>query len=400
MSHSFADETRRPPLAIAHDYLTQRGGAERVVLALHRLYPEAPIYTLFYEPEATFPEFRDATIITSPLNSIGALRRDPRKALPLLPWACSRMLVDADQAIVSSSGWAHGFRFTGETAVYCHTPARWVHLLQDYVGGPWWSSPKGVLARAMHPVLEPWDQRAQARHDVYVGNSTEVQHRISRVYDRDDVQLIFPPHSVQTEAVPLEPIEGAQRLVAQGGFLLSVARLLPYKNVDAVIRATEQLDLPLLVVGRGPEEQRLRALAGDRVVFAQDISDAQLRWAYAHASALVAASFEDFGITPLEASAWGLPTVALRGGGYLDTIREGLNGTFVEQPSPEARAAGIRRALARDWNLKAMRDHAAKFSERRFMASIQRLLEAEESVVCPLPERGASAARHRHSSVA
>ena len=129
---------------------------------------------------------------------------------------------------------------------------------------------------------------------------------------------------------------------------------------------------------RDREEQRLRALAGDRVVFAQDISDAQLRWAYAHASALVAASFEDFGITPLEASAWGLPTVALRGGGYLDTIREGLNGTFVEQPSPEALAAGIRRALARDWNLKAMRDHAAKFSERRFMASIQRLLEAEE----------------------
>ncbi|MEL0526006.1 hypothetical protein, partial [Neisseria gonorrhoeae] len=91
---------------------------------------------------------------------------------------------------------------------------------------------------------------------------------------------------------------------------------------------------------------------------------------------------------------------ALRGGGYLDTIREGLNGTFVEQPSPEALAAGIRRALARDWNLKAMRDHAAKFSEHRFMASIQRLLEAEESVVCPLPERAASAARHRHSSVA
>ena len=400
MSHSFADETRRPPLAIAHDYLTQRGGAERVVLALHRLYPEAPIHTLFYEPEATFPEFRDATIVTSPLNSIAALRRDPRKALPLLPWASSQMLVDADQAIVSSSGWAHGFRFTGQTTVYCHTPARWVHLLEDYVGGPWWSSPKGVLARAMRPVLEPWDQRAQARHDVYVGNSTEVQRRISRVYDRDDVQLIFPPHAIETGREALEPIEGAQWLVEQGGFLLSVARLLPYKNVDAVIRAAEAVGLPLLVIGRGPEEQRLRSLAGESVVFAQDISDAQLRWAYAHASALVAASFEDFGITPLEASAWGVPTVALRGGGYLDTIREGLSGTFVDRADPEALAGGIRMSLSRDWNVEDMRDHAGRFSERRFMASIRRLVEPEESVVFQLPEPVVSPAQQPRSSVA
>ena len=387
-------EPQRPPLAIAHDYLTQRGGAERVVLALHRLYPEAPIHTLFYEPDATFPEFRDATIITSPLNAIPALRRDPRKALPLLPWASSQMLVDAQQAIVSSSGWAHGFRFTGDT------PARWVHLLEDYVGGPWWSSPKGIVARALRPVLEPWDQRAQRRHDVYVGNSTEVQRRISRVYDRDDVKLVFPPHSIDAGGGAVEPIAGAERLAQQGGFLLSVARLLPYKNVDAVIGAAQELDLPLLVIGRGPEEQRLRSLAGDRVVFAQDISDAQLRWAYSHASALVAASFEDFGITPLEASAWGLPTVALRGGGYLDTIREGVNGTFVDDASPQALAAGIRRALLHDWHAERMRQHAAMFSERRFMGWMRGLLEPGDPVVRQLPRRGTPAQQQGASSVA
>lgn len=395
MSHPHADEHRRPPLAIAHDYLTQRGGAGRVVLALHRLYPEAPIHTLFYEPEATFPEFRDATIITSPLNRIGPLRRDPRKALPLLPWAASQLRVDADRAVVSTSGWAHGFRFTGRTVVYCHTPARWVHLLQDYVGGPWWSSAKGIAARALRPMLEPWDQRAQSRHEVYVANSSEVQGRIARVYGRDDVKLVFPPHSVEAGEAELEPIRDAALFAQRGRFILCVARLLPYKNVDAVIRAAEALDVPLLVIGRGPEQQRLRALAGDGVVFAQDVSDAQLRWAYAHADALVAASYEDFGITPLEASAWGVPTVALRGGGYLDTIREGVNGTFVDEADPEALAVGIRRALQRDWDPAAMREHAAMFSERRFMSRIRHLVEGRGAAVSHLPAREDLVARGR-----
>ena len=103
-----------PRLAIAHDYLTQRGGAERVVLALHRAFPEAPIYTTLYNPEGTFPEFEDATIITSPLNRVGLLRRYHRLALPLLPLTASCLKVPAHVAVVSTTGWAHGFKFTGE----------------------------------------------------------------------------------------------------------------------------------------------------------------------------------------------------------------------------------------------------------------------------------------------
>ncbi|MGJ5590543.1 glycosyltransferase [Micrococcus lylae] len=360
--------TDRPDVVIAHDYLTQRGGAERVVLALHRMYPDAPIYTTLYDPEGTFPEFRDAQIVTSQLNRVGALRRDHRRALPLLPLASAVLRAPGVVAVISSSGWAHGFRFDGPSLVYCHTPARWVYLTEEYLGGPWWRSPKGLVVTAMKPFLKVWDRAAQRRRTRYVGNSTMVRERIRQVYGMDDVGLIFPPHSVDT-AGALEPIPAAAPW-AEGGYLLVVSRLMPYKNVDVAIRAAQATGQRLLVVGRGPEKERLHQIAGEETVFAQDLSDAQLRWAYAHAKALLAISFEDFGITPLEASAWGIPTVAVQDGGYLDSIDEGVNGLYVTGPEVDAVADGITRALAAAWDPEAMKAHAEGFSEARFAEQI------------------------------
>ncbi|MFF5021507.1 glycosyltransferase [Micrococcus luteus] len=357
-------DTTRGRIAIAHDYLTQKGGAERVVLALHRMWPDAPIYTTFYDPEGTFPEFKDAHIITSPLNRVGLLRKDPRRALPLLPLASSLLHVKEPVAVVSTSGWAHGFRYDGATLVYCHTPARWVYLLDDYLGEGGRNSIKGRIARVLRPGLRRWDRAAVRRRSRYVANSTVVKERIEDVYGLDGVGLVFPPHSVSTDG-PQEPIPGAERL-AEDGFLLSVARLMPYKHMDVAIKAAARAGRPLVVIGKGPEESRLKAMAGEDVVFGQDLTDAQLRWAYAHATALIAASHEDFGITPLEASAWGVPTVALRAGGYLDTIVEGVNGVFVEEPTVESVAEGVGRLLAHDWEQTAMQAHAERFSEEEF----------------------------------
>ncbi|MFL0421069.1 glycosyltransferase [Micrococcus luteus] len=362
----------RGRIAIAHDYLTQKGGAERVVLALHRMWPDAPIYTTFYDPEGTFPEFKDARIITSPLNRVGLLRKDPRRALPLLPLASSLMHVKEPIAVVSTSGWAHGFRYDGATLVYCHTPARWVYLLDDYLGEGGRNSIKGRIARVLRPGLQMWDRAAVRRRSRYVANSTVVKERIEDVYGLEAVDLVFPPHSVSTEG-PQEPIPGAEWL-AEDGFLLSVARLMPYKHVDVAIEAAACAGRPLVVIGKGPEEARLRAMAGEDVVFGQDLTDAQLRWAYAHATALIAASHEDFGITPLEASAWGVPTVALHAGGYLDTIAEGVNGVFVDAPTVDDVTGGVKRLLATDWDVDAMRAHAARFSEEEFARRISALV--------------------------
>ncbi|MCV7455662.1 glycosyltransferase [Micrococcus luteus] len=366
--------TEKAPIAIAHDYLTQKGGAERVILALHRIWPDAPIYTTFYDPEGTFPEFKDATIITSPLSRVAALRKDPRRALPLLPFISSAVHVKADKAVVSTSGWAHGFRYDGPTLVYCHTPARWVYLLDDYLGEDGQKSFKGRVARALRPALKRWDAAAVKKRTKYVANSTVVKKRIEDVYGMTDVDLVFPPHSVSTEG-PQDPIPGAEH-IAEEGYLLSVARLMPYKHVDVAIQAAERAGQNLLVIGKGPEEARLRAIAGENVVFAQDLTDAQLRWAYAHAKALIAASHEDFGITPLEASAWGVPTVALKAGGYMDTIVEGVNGVFVDTPTEDAVARGMEWVLRRRWDRAAMQAQAARFSKNEFRQRVLALLEA------------------------
>ena len=161
-----------PRIAIAHDYLTQRGGAERVVLSLSRAFPEATIHTLFYEPEQTYPEFRNLDIRVSPLNRIGPFRRDPRLALPLLAPASSRMAIDADVVIASSSGWAHGFPTSGRKIVYCHSPARWLYLPEDYLGEAGSYNPKRLALAVLSPLLKRWDQRAAMTAETYLASAT------------------------------------------------------------------------------------------------------------------------------------------------------------------------------------------------------------------------------------
>ncbi|WP_310793828.1 glycosyltransferase, partial [Kocuria rhizophila] len=362
-------------VAIAHDYLTQRGGAERVVLAMHRAFPDAPIYTTLYDPDGTYPEFREATIITSPLNRVGVLRRHHRWALPFLPLASSWMRVPADVVLVSTSGWAHGFRTDGVREVYCHTPARWVYLLEQYLGSAPSSSPTGWAMLLARPLLECWDRRAMSSVQHMVANSTVVRDRIKEVYGRD-VEIEHPPHrmqdSTETEAVP--QMAG---FAGDGEYFLSVSRLLPYKNVDRVMEALRvRPDRRLVLVGTGPLEHQLRQLCPENVLMLSDLSDAQMRGLYRGAMAVVAASHEDFGITPLEGFAFGRPTLALRGGGYLDTVVPGMTGAFFEEPTPEAIGRVLDRFRSDDWDEQAIRDHARRFSEDRFVARLHQVVAA------------------------
>ncbi|MGO1198325.1 MAG: glycosyltransferase [Dermabacteraceae bacterium] len=369
-----------PRIAIAHDYLTQRGGAERVVLSLAKAFPEAEIHTLFYEPEQTYPEFREMRIRTSGLNRLGAFRRDPRIALPLLAAASSRMEIDADVVIASSSGWAHAFPTTGRKTVYCHSPARWLYLPDDYLGEADPLDPKRIALKALTPFLTRWDQRAARTADLYLANSSVVRERIQRVYGIA-ASTLFPPFSpavAEGEQEPIGELAGwAGEDGTEGGHYLVVSRLQPYKHVDSVIEAfAEMPDRRLLVIGRGPEKQRLRDMAPANVRLVEELSDAQMRWAYGHATALIAASHEDFGLTPLEAGAHGVPTIALRAGGYLDTVLEGVSGAFFDSPDPST----IRRSI--DHHSRgvfpdphAIRARAEQFSEERFHAELRTLID-------------------------
>lgn len=359
----------RPRVAIAHDYLTQRGGAERVVLAMLRAFPEATIYTTLYDPDGTFPEFRDADIRVSKLNRIGFLRRNHRMALPFLPFAANAMRINAALVIASSSGWAHGFPTTGRKLVYCHAPARWLYQSGRYLGSDPRRTPLGLALLTLRAPLRAWDQRAARTGDVYLANSDVVRERIHDAYGID-ADVLHPPFAVETTG-DREPVPEAMDW-EESGFHLVVSRLLPYKNVDVVMDAFAGLPERLLVVGAGPLLDQLRASAPDNVRITTKLTDSQMRWAYEHATALVAASHEDFGLTPLEAGAFGKPTIALRAGGYLDTIAEGVNGAFFDEPSAEAIRDSIREAATRHWDEAMIRRHVDAFSPTRFAERLQK----------------------------
>lgn len=364
----------RPRVAIAHDYVTQRGGAERVVLAILRAFPGAEVHTTFYNPQTTYPEFGDYKVHVSSANRVALLRTDPRRALPILAGLSSRMKIDADVVIASSSGWAHAFPTTGARIVYCHSPARWLYESADYLGDAPRLSPKRVALKALKKPLLSWDRKAAVGADTYFANARVIQERIHRAYGRES-ELLGPPTTFPTEG-SIEPVNALSDWGA-GGFTLLVSRLMAYKNVDKAIEAVRGTNRRLVVVGFGPERERLRALLPNNARIVSDLSEAQLRWCYRHATLLLAPSREDFGLTPLEANRFGIPTVALRAGGYLDTVQEGVSGEYFDDVFPDQIRAALDRADERVWQRSAVEANAARFSEtafaQRLRAEVDRL---------------------------
>jgi len=351
-------------VALVHDYLTQRGGAERVVLSMLRAFPDAPLYTSLYDPARTFPEFRGADVRPSPLDRIPPLRRRHRLAFPLLAPTFSHLDVPGDVVLASSSGWAHGARVAGRKIVYCHAPARWLYQPDRYLRGRRGagSAALGVLSRR----LIRWDRAAAASADRYLANSTEVARRIRELYGLE-AEVVPPPPALVADG-PARPVDGVEP-----GFVLCVSRLLPYKNVDAVVRPGERL----VVVGSGPEARRLAAEAPPNVRFLSELADDELRWLYGACAAHVSASYEDFGLTPLEAASFGRPSAVLRFGGFLDTVVEGVTGTFFDEPKPEPIRAAVVELLHTSWDDAALRGHADRFSEPRFVERLRSIVADE-----------------------
>ncbi len=363
----------RPRVAIAHDYLTQRGGAERVVLSMLTAFPEATVFTTLYHPDGTFPEFAHAHIVTSPLNRIPLVRRNHRVALPMLAWAVGRLRPDADVLVVSSSGWAHGIRPTGRRIIYCHNPARWLYQTDEYLGSAGRRSPVRLSLGVLRPWLVRWDRRAARSADRYLANSAVVRDRVRAAYGID-AAVLPAPHAIDTSGEQQVPVGVADW--AQERFYLVVSRLLPYKNVDVVVTAFAGMpSRRLVVVGDGPGRAALvRDLPGNVRVLS-GVTDAQLRWLYAAATALVAASHEDYGLTPLEAAAFGVPTLALQAGGYLETVVPEVTGLFFPEPTAAAVAAAVAASERHTWSEQAIREHAARFAEDRFVAALHAQVE-------------------------
>jgi glycosyltransferase involved in cell wall biosynthesis len=338
---------------------------------LTRAFPDAPLHTSLYEPATTFPEFAAVDVRPLPLDRLAPIRRRHRMALPLLAPAFSRLRVDADVVVCSSSGWAHGARVSGRKIVYCHTPARWLYQPDRYLRGR--GAGLRTLAWALRPALVRWDRAAAASADRYLANSSVVAERVAQIYGLEP-EILPPPPALTPDGL-IEPLEGLEP-----GFCVCVSRLLPYKNIDAVVAAFATLpDERLVVVGSGPEEAALRSTAGANVTFVGTVDDRKLRWLYSASDGIVAASHEDFGLTPLEAASFGKPAAVLRWGGFLDTVAEGETGIFFDTSTPLAVADAVRELRSRTWDAEVIRARAALFSEERFIARMRAIVEAAQA---------------------
>ncbi|MGU3500190.1 glycosyltransferase [Mycobacterium sp. C31M] len=363
------DGVNGPRVAIAHDYLTQRGGAEKVVLSMSKAFPDAPIYTLLYDPEGTYPEFADRDVRVSPLNRVPLLRKHHRVALPVLPLAAGAMFVDADVVVTSSSGWAHGFRTGGAKLVHCHTPAHWLYALDHYLK-PGGDKFKRAALKVGSPALKSWDRRAAGTVDRYLAVSTAIKDRIRSAYGIDAGVLPSPialkPHTAT------EPVPAVADWLTDGGqpFYLCVSRLMAYKNVDAVVGAFARSGRRLVVVGHGPEAARLERMKTPNVALLSALTDGQMAWLYQSCRALIAASYEDFGLTPIEAAVSGRPSVVLRWGGFLDTVIEGSTGMFFDRPEAASIAEALNRFEACEFDPDKLRAHAERFTEARYAQSL------------------------------
>jgi glycosyltransferase involved in cell wall biosynthesis len=355
-------------VALVHDYLNQMGGAEKVLLTLHELFPQAPIHTSIFDPRRVDRRFSSMDIRTSFMQRLPLVRRYHQPFLPLYPYAFERMdLRWYDLVISDSSAFAKGVvtRPDALHICYCHTPMRWAWNYEEYIEREEMGSP--LMRRALIPFiawLRSWDYVTAARVDYFVANSPAVAARIAKYYRREAV-VIPPP--VDTSRFYLSP--------QHEDYFLIVSRLVPYKRIDIAVKAFTMMGVPLRIIGSGRDERRLRRMAGPNVQFLGRLSDDDVRAQLARCRALIFPGEEDFGITPLEAQASGRPVIAYGAGGALATIIEGSTGLFFYQQTPESLAEVVNSFRDEYFDPQAIRRHAEEFDTGRFLRRITQFIE-------------------------
>lgn len=361
-------ETKSKRIALAHDFLLAWGGAERTFKVLADAYPEAPIYTLLADQSFVATHFPGREVRTSFLQKCPVwLRRRHRWLLPLYAIAVEAIdLRDFDLVISSSGAWMKGLvtRLRTRHIAYLHSPMRYAWDAQErYLSEI--GKEKSLLVRIVLSYVRVWDRQSAERPDELIVNSEFTRRRVEKYYRREST-IVFPPAAALYEHCPAEPAE------KKDTFLI-VARLTRSKRVDTVIEAFNRLELPLLVVGTGPEEKNLHELAGRTIRFAGMVTDEELARLYASARAIVQPSEEDFGIVVAEAFSFGIPAIALSSGAAAELVEPGITGELYTGGTPEMVADGVRRFLNReqDYRPEIIRSRALPYGTAGFLESIR-----------------------------
>ena len=372
-----------PRVALVHDFLLDLRGAERVFAAMCDAWPQADVFTAVYDEAGTEGRFAARAPRTSFLQRLHPTARTFRPLLPLYPHAVESLdLRGYETVISSSSAWAHGVLVDpGAVHVcYCHNPFRYA-----------WSEREATLA-ARAALLRPplrllfsrwrqWDWIAAQRVDRYIAISDITRRRIGRYYGRE-ADVLHPP--VETERFVPGPV---------GDYYLVVSELMFHKRIEVAVEAFNRLDLPLVVVGDGPEARRLHRLAGPTVRFEGRVSDARVAELMRGARALVVTAAEEFGIAAVESLASGRPVIALGAGGVRESVREGVTGTYYERDEPEALARAVEGFDPLAVDPAACVATARQFGADRFREGLVGAVSA--ALAEPRAERRAAARRAR-----
>jgi len=355
-------------VALIHDFLTQYGGAEKVLEAFHEIWPQAPIFTLFYDAKMMKGYFKDCNIKVSPIQNLPFGVKKYRWYLPLMPSAIERFnLSEFDLVISDCSAYSKGVLTKPGTLhiSYLHTPTRYLWSdAYEYI-----DSLKGaekVVSKFLAPVLtrlRVWDQIAAQRPDYLIANSAFIAQRIKHYYRRDST-VIYPPVEISKFSI-------ANKIQ---DYYLIISRFRPYKRVDLAIKAFNKLRMPLKIIGTG-EDKLLKKMAGPNIEFLGFVSDREKAKYLSHCKAFIHPQEEDFGITPIEAMASGRPVIAYKKGGAMETVVDGLTGKFFKNQTAEDLADAVLKLNLNEVKPQKIREHAEKFSKKQFKKDIKNFVQ-------------------------
>lgn len=354
-------------IALVHDYLTQRGGAERVFELLCKRYPEADVFTSIYDPERTI-DLGERLVRTTLLQQVPGAAKYFRFMAPFYYPAFRALdLQDYDLIISSTTSFAKAVRKRpgAKHICFCHNVTRFLWETQTYLRE--YSSLRkfSPLIEQIFQVLRRWDLKYAQEPDLYIANSSVVAERIQRIYNKDAIVINYP---IDTSCFTFSE--------QKDDFYLASARMISYKRLDVVIEAFNWLGWELLITGDGPERDRLQAQALGNIKFLGHVSDAERKQLMAKARSVIVAALEDYGLVPVEANASGTPVIAYGAGGVLDTQIPGQTGVFFNRQTPEAIHAALVNASQIPWDYKKIREHAvSQFSEAAFFGKVDRVME-------------------------
>ena len=357
-------------LAIVHDWLTNMGGSEQVIINFKKIYPEAPIYTTFYNPNNLDEQLQNIDVRTSFLQG-KKMVTDHKKYFPLMPLAFRLFnLKDYDIVLSSSSSCSKGVKVKqGLHICYCHTPMRYAWDKQeDYLKDM--NKIKQILLRVFLYFMRKWDVWSSKRVDYFIANSTAVQERIKKCYNREST-VINPP--VRCNLFNISN--------TNGDYYFIVSRFVPYKRFDLAVKACSELGRKLIIIGDGPERNNLENLANENVIFLGKQPDEVVKKYMEECKALLFPGEEDFGITPVEAMACGRPVIAYGKGGVLDTVVDKKTGLLFKEQTVECLKEAILEFEKMKFDKIEIRNHALKFNEEAFREKISNFIEEREKKI-------------------